>query len=69
MEPMLSNMRSSPDGCEIADRSTLEAGCLIDSMTYPQVGCNSRSENAYKSKRNWGYMKSWTGPSEFELMT
>jgi hypothetical protein len=67
MEPMLSNMRlSGPDGCEIADRSALEAGCL--SRTYPSVACNSRSEDAHRSKRNWGYMGPWTGPSEFDLL-
>jgi hypothetical protein len=66
MEPLLSNMRlSGPDGCDIADRSSLEAGCLSRSYS---VACNSRSEDAHRSKRNWGYMQAWTGPVEFELL-
>ena len=68
MEALLSNMRlSGPDGSEMADHSSLEAGCL--SHTYPSMTCNSRSPNAHHSKRNWGYMQEWTGPSEFDLLT
>jgi hypothetical protein len=68
MEPLLSTLRlSGPDGCEMADRSSLEPGCL--SKTYPSLACNSRSVDAHRSKRNWGYMQPWTGPSEFEMLT
>jgi hypothetical protein len=67
MEPLLSTLRlSGPDGCEMADRSSLEPGCL--SKTYPTQPCNSRSADAHRSKRNWGYMQSWTGPKEFEIV-
>jgi hypothetical protein len=66
MKGLLSTLRmSGPDGCEMADRSSLEPGCL--SKFYRSQACNSRSANAARSKRNWGYMQSWTGPSEFEM--
>ncbi|KAH7090477.1 hypothetical protein FB567DRAFT_589873 [Paraphoma chrysanthemicola] len=65
MEPLLANMRlAGPDGCELADRSSLEVGCLTNTL-----GCYSRSAHAHESKRYWGYMQAWTGPSEFEVMT
>ncbi|KAH7075658.1 hypothetical protein BKA63DRAFT_303195 [Paraphoma chrysanthemicola] len=65
MEPLLANMRlAGPDGCELADRSSLEVGCLSNTQ-----GCYSRSAHAHESKRHWGYMQAWTGPSEFEVMT
>jgi hypothetical protein len=68
MEPLLANMRlAGPDGSEMADRTSLEAGCL--SRTYPSITCTRRSVDAHKSKRSWGYMQAWTGPSEFEAMT
>jgi hypothetical protein len=68
MASLLATMRASgPDGCEMADHSSLEAGCL--SRTYPFDFCNSRSPNASRAKRNWGYIKDWTGPSEFELLS
>jgi hypothetical protein len=67
MESLLSTLRlSGPDGCEMADHCSLEAGCL--SRTYPSTTCNSRSAHAYRSKRRWGYMQAWEGPSEFELL-
>jgi len=68
MAQLLANMRASgPDGCEMADYSSLEVGCL--SQAYPYATCNSRSANANRSKRHWGYMRDWTGPREFELLT
>jgi hypothetical protein len=71
MKPLLENLRlSGPDGCEMADRSSLEAGCLsknINSST--SIGCGNRSDAAQRAQRNWGYMKPWTGRSEYELMT
>ncbi|KAF2027532.1 hypothetical protein EK21DRAFT_114752 [Setomelanomma holmii] len=68
MEPLLANMRSAgSDGLEIAERSSLEAGCL--SRTYPSVACNSRSADAHHSKRSWGYMQDWAGPAEFNALT
>jgi hypothetical protein len=54
----------------MADRSSLEAGCLsknINSST--SIGCGNRSDAAQRAQRNWGYMKPWTGRSEYELMT
>jgi hypothetical protein len=68
MESLLSTLRlSGPDGCEMADHSSLEAGCL--SRTYPSSSCGSRSAHAYRSKHCWGYMQAWKGPGEFELLT
>ena len=69
MEQLLANMRASgPDGNEMADRSSLEAGCLRQNYFYAPMNCHSRSANASRSKRSWGYMQDWTGPSEFELL-
>lgn len=61
MEPLLKMLRSSgPDGGELAAHSSLEEGCL-------EEPCGNRSPDARQSKRYWGYLQSWPGPSEFEL--
>lgn len=67
MKKLLEKLRlSGPDGCEMADRSSLETGCLSKDTSN---GCQSRSDDAQRSQRKWGYMKPWSGRSEYELLT
>jgi hypothetical protein len=71
MKLLLKNLRlSGPDGCEMANRSSLEAGCLEkDDNSFTTISCGNRSDAAQRAQRNWGYMKPWTGRSEYDLMT